>query len=364
LTAWQDDSRMAAEIAERRRLTWLDIFATLVALAVGVQIAVYVAVSRPLRALLILIEKTENGYVQNRALPGGAAEIRWLAWRFQRMSAELVQGARLFVAAQRRAMELTQARRDTPTAKRPAGPSIENQENRAATDTILHRYLLDRCVFLESRQAGDAFARDDAEEAWDSLVVEAERIGDMQLKSRLENAALNILEPGSYETVNRSLEALLESRADWINDVKAAFAASLNADKCPFIAIQHRVKHVAGVWRKMQERHLDINEVHDIIAFRIIVPDRDDCYLALDSIHRLYEPELFRFKDYVAKPKRNGYMSLHTTVRDQRGMRFEVQIRSLEMHEAAENGGAAHWRYRSGKAITPRTRWRARVHRE
>ncbi len=108
----------------------------------------------------------------------------------------------------------------------------------------------------------------------------------------------------------------------------------------------------------MQERHLDAAEVHDAFAFRIIVPDRDDCYLALASVHRLFEPEPSRFKDYVEKPKSNGYRSLHTTVRDKSNLLFEVQIRSLEMHEGAESGDAAHWRYRAGKPRT--TRWRHR----
>ena len=86
-----------------------------------------------------------------------------------------------------------------------------------------------------------------------------------------------------------------------------------------------------------------------LLAFRIIVPRTDDCYLALETVHRLFEPEPFRFKDYIASPKANGYQSIHTSVRDQDEFVFELQIRSVEMHRAAEEGIAAHWRYRAGK---------------
>jgi (p)ppGpp synthase/HD superfamily hydrolase len=101
----------------------------------------------------------------------------------------------------------------------------------------------------------------------------------------------------------------------------------------------------------MQEKNLRFEEVQDLLAFRIVVPTLDGCYLALNTIHRLFEPEPFRFKDYIAKPKANGYQSLHTSVRDQRGFVFEVQIRTVDMHHVAEEGLAAHWRYRANKSI-------------
>lgn len=88
----------------------------------------------------------------------------------------------------------------------------------------------------------------------------------------------------------------------------------------------------------------------DFLAFRIIVADQDDCYLALNTVHRLFEPEPFRFKDYITAPKANGYRSLHTSVRDRDGLVFEVQIRSVEMHRTAEAGEAAHWRYHAERS--------------
>jgi (p)ppGpp synthase/HD superfamily hydrolase len=87
--------------------------------------------------------------------------------------------------------------------------------------------------------------------------------------------------------------------------------------------------------------------VHDLYALRIIVPDEEHCYLSLHAVHGAFEPEPFRFKDYIASPKRNGYRSLHTTVRDEEGRALEIQIRSLAMHRAAERGSAAHWLYKA-----------------
>jgi (p)ppGpp synthase/HD superfamily hydrolase len=101
----------------------------------------------------------------------------------------------------------------------------------------------------------------------------------------------------------------------------------------------------------MTEKGLSLEEVNDLVAFRIIVPGQDDCYLALETVHRLFEPEPFRFKDYITGPKANGYQSLHTSLRDHEGFQFEVQIRTVDMHRAAEEGFAAHWRYRAKKAI-------------
>jgi (p)ppGpp synthase/HD superfamily hydrolase len=104
----------------------------------------------------------------------------------------------------------------------------------------------------------------------------------------------------------------------------------------------------------MQQKHLGLNEVQDIFAFRLIVADQDDCYLALHAVHRLFEPEPFRFKDYIAAPKANGYRSLHTSVCDRNGLVFEIQIRSVDMHREAEDGEAAHWRYHAKRPVSRR----------
>jgi len=358
LTAWQDGSDLAREIARRQQLTWLDIGVTLVVVSLGIQLVVYSLVSRPLQRLLVDIERTENGYLRQRPLRYGAWEIRWLAWRFFQMGRELAHGASLLVAAQRQAMRLASKRRGKPVLDDAGAPLVDPQQVQLTTDSILRRYLQDRCVFLEGCPPDDPIARTDAEDVWENDVVEAERLGDMRLKARLENAALKVLDLRGFEAVRQNLETLVQSRAKWLSQVESELARGLRADRVPCVAIQHRVKHVAGVWRKMKERHLDPQEVQDVFAFRIIVADVDDCYLALEAVHQLFEPVPFRFKDYIVRPKDNGYRSLHTTLRDDSGLLFEVQIRSLQMHEAAENGDAAHWRYRAGKKGVLRLPWR------
>jgi len=102
----------------------------------------------------------------------------------------------------------------------------------------------------------------------------------------------------------------------------------------------------------MLSKGLTLDQVHDIIAFRIIVRDEQDCYLALRAIHERFEPLLLRFKDYIAQPKENGYRSLHTCVKSPDGFVFECQIRTLAMHEQADEGEAAHWQYKATSGWT------------
>ena len=115
----------------------------------------------------------------------------------------------------------------------------------------------------------------------------------------------------------------------------------------PYIMIQHRVKHTAGVWKKMKSKKLNLDQIHDLYAFRIVVPTESDCYWTLGVIHRTFKPVVGRFKDYIAHPKGNGYQSLHTCVEPKEGPIFEIQIRSIAMHQHSESGTAAHWIYKN-----------------
>jgi GTP pyrophosphokinase len=193
--------------------------------------------------------------------------------------------------------------------------------------------------------------RDVALQVWQSDAVDAEKFGEMVLCARAENAALKILHPHAFEQVRRQLDQVIGIRAEWCAATAESIKSALADADVPVVGIQHRAKHAAGVWRKMKEKGLCIEEINDLVAFRVIVPTQDDCYLALETVHRLFEPEPFRFKDYITGPKANGYQSLHTSVRDSNGFPFEVQIRTADMHRAAEEGIAAHWRYRANKSI-------------
>jgi (p)ppGpp synthase/HD superfamily hydrolase len=160
------------------------------------------------------------------------------------------------------------------------------------------------------------------------------------------------------------VESLRRSRRAWVVDVARRLTQALEADGVRHEIIEHRVKHVAGAWKKMQDHQIELDQVNDLFAFRIVVIDEEACYLALAAIHRAFEPNPLRFKDYIAEPKANGYQSLHTSLRDAEGRLFEVQIRSVAMHREAEDGQAAHWQYRARRwGSIPQTRSSALVRR-
>jgi len=351
LTAWQSSSGFATEMASRRRAAWLDIGATVLAIILVVQLTVYLLVTRPLNHLLTAIEKLELGYPADLRQDDIARELRWLAWRFHRMSTGLTNSARLLVAAHRRAVEVSKSRRLPDVDLRLIDPLDLDRRGRSADHEILRRYLRSRCALLEGCEPGDLQAREIALHAWERDAVEAEKLGEMELRARVENAALSVLDSNTFSRVNRELNRLIDARAAWCAEIEKTIKSALAADGVSLVAMQRRAKHTAGVWRKMQEKNLRLEDVHDLFAFRIVVPNQDNCYLALDTVHRLFEPEPFRFKDYIAEPKANGYQSLHTSIRDGDGFVFEVQIRTVEMHRAAEEGMAAHWRYRASKKI-------------
>jgi hypothetical protein len=360
LEVWQDASDFKTEMASRRRSAWFDIGAAILAIIIAVQITIHLLLTRPLRQLMTRIERFEQGYLSGSSHGGSIArELRWLSWRFYRLSISLTNGARLLVAAHRRAMEISAAGPKHDFDQHLLDPlELEGGEHSPGGD-IMRRYLSDRCATLEELASGDPAAHDIAREVWLNDTVEAEKLGDMLLRARLEDAALKVLDPEVFEHIRHDLTSLVTGREAWCTKIADTMASALVADGITPMSIQRRVKNPAGVWRKMCEKNLALEDVHDIFAFRVIVADDDQCYLALNTVHRLFEPEPFRFKDYIATPKTNGYRSLHTSVRDGSGLVFEVQIRSSAMHHAAENGDAAHWRYHSGhnlRAMPPNRR--------
>ena len=173
----------------------------------------------------------------------------------------------------------------------------------------------------------------------------AHRLGMQKMKWELEDLSLKYLDPISYREI---VDALDEKAAEY-----DGFMSSIHDQITQRLEEAHidgyvygRMKHPYSIYRKMYTQNKSLDDVYDLFAFRVIVDTVSDCYYVLGIIHDLYKPVLGRFKDYIGTPKPNMYQSLHTTVMDQNGVPFEVQIRTKEMHEVAEYGIAAHWKYK------------------
>ena len=175
----------------------------------------------------------------------------------------------------------------------------------------------------------------------------AHRLGIRAVKEELEDLAIRFLDPVAYAEIESQLEESKEYRLAFIEDIKAKIREKLG-DSIPNLSVEGRVKSVHGIYRKMYMQGKQFEEIYDIYAVRVIVDSVIDCYNVLGTIHEMFRPIPGRFKDYISNPKPNMYQSLHTTVIGGKGMAFEVQIRTWQMHHTAEYGIAAHWKYKSG----------------
>ena len=175
----------------------------------------------------------------------------------------------------------------------------------------------------------------------------ANRLGVWQIKWELEDLALRYLEPQLYKEIARLLDERRVDREQYIADVLAQLREELlQADIKG--EVSGRPKHIHSIINKMRRKHLEFSELYDVRAVRILVDDVKDCYAALGLVHHLWLPIPGEFDDYIARPKSNGYRSLHTAVIGPRGLALEVQIRTHDMHHNSELGVAAHWRYKEG----------------
>ena len=173
----------------------------------------------------------------------------------------------------------------------------------------------------------------------------ANRLGIQAFKSELEDLSFRWLEPDSYQEVKNAVQKTAKERDKYIVEVSKTLAGRL-AEQGFAAEVTGRAKHLYSVWRKMKANECTIEQIHDIIAFRVSVESVSDCYAALGVIHSRWTPVPGRFKDYIALPKPNMYQSLHTTVIGPGRERIEIQIRTHEMNRVAERGIAAHWKYK------------------
>jgi len=184
-------------------------------------------------------------------------------------------------------------------------------------------------------------------ETMDIYAPLAHRLGMQKMKWALEDIALRYLDPAGYEDIMAYLKAHKEQDEAFMHTVQERISTRLT-DMGIKSKTYGRIKHVYSIYRKMQAQGKSLEELYDIYAFRVVVDSIPDCYNVLGHIHDLFNLVPGRFKDYISTPKPNMYQSLHTTVIGTQGVPFEVQIRTWEMHETAEYGIAAHWKYKQG----------------
>jgi len=175
----------------------------------------------------------------------------------------------------------------------------------------------------------------------------AERIGMYDFMREMQLLSFQHLEPEAYDSITRRLEQLQEGGGDKVARIASGLQLLLGSAGMR-VTVSGREKHPYSIWRKMQERHISFEQLTDVMAFRIITANTDDCYRALGIIHGRYKMVPGKFKDYISTAKRNGYRSLHTTVIHGENARIEIQIRSGEMHRENEFGLASHWAYKQG----------------
>src|SRR5260370_5514596 len=189
-----------------------------------------------------------------------------------------------------------------------------------------------------------------AQETLDIYAPLANRLGISWIKTELEDLSLRYLKPHDYAELLEKLSKRRQERERYIGDVVRLIEEKLKERNLDGL-VSGRFKHLYSIYKKMKAQSIDFDQIHDVIAFLLLMPTIPSCYEALGLIHQLWKPVPGRFKDFIAIPKPNMYQSLHTTVIGPLSERVEVQIRTEEMHKIAEEGIAAHWAYKEGKSI-------------
>ena len=177
----------------------------------------------------------------------------------------------------------------------------------------------------------------------------AHRLGMQAIKWELEDLSLRYLDPVGYQTITDTIEARRPALEQFMTQMEGRISQRL-AQWGINCTVYHRIKHIYSIYRKMYTQKLELREIFDICALRVIVDSVSDCYNVLGQIHDMFKPVPGKFKDYISTPKPNGYQSVHTTVIGPDAIPFEVQIRTWDMHRTAEYGVASHWKYKSGEA--------------
>lgn len=189
-----------------------------------------------------------------------------------------------------------------------------------------------------------------SQETLDIYAPIAHRLGMGKVRSELEDLSFQNLYPEEYKRLAAEVDTRRPELEDALEKITQTIKEKLTENEVPYLKVQGRVKRLYSLWKKLKKQKITIDRVYDLIAARIITPnDKKNCYLALSVVHDIWTPVPERFKDWIAIPRDNLYQSLHTSVVGDRGHAFEVQIRTEEMHQIAEEGVAAHWKYKEKK---------------
>lgn len=205
--------------------------------------------------------------------------------------------------------------------------------------------LAERTCAIRTVKNDEQRRRQIGQEVFDVYAPLAHRLGIGHLKWELEDLSFRYIYTDAYRKIARLLDSRRLERDQYILEVNAAISRTLSEAGLTF-EISGRAKHIYSIWRKMQRKGIGFSQVYDILAVRILVPGISDCYATLGLVHSLWRNIPNEFDDYIANPKENGYRSLHTAVIGPEGKVLEVQIRTRQMHEEAELGVCAHWRYK------------------
>ncbi|MGE0593661.1 MAG: bifunctional (p)ppGpp synthetase/guanosine-3',5'-bis(diphosphate) 3'-pyrophosphohydrolase [Vicinamibacterales bacterium] len=188
-----------------------------------------------------------------------------------------------------------------------------------------------------------------AQETLDIYAPIASRLGMSKVKNELEELAFRHIEPKAYEALRVRVEAKRKETEGVVDELIRRLRAKLEEAQVPVIQLDGRTKRLYSIHLKLRRQNIDLEQVYDFVALRVVTDSVRDCYAALGIIHQTWSPVPGRIKDFIAMPRPNGYQSLHTSVISERGFPFEVQIRTEEMHQHAEEGIAAHWKYKEGR---------------
>src|ERR1700682_4881454 len=188
-----------------------------------------------------------------------------------------------------------------------------------------------------------------AEETRDIYAPIANRLGMSKVKNELEELAFRYIEPQAYEGLRAKVDARRRATEGLIEQLRMKITATLLEAQVPVLEISGRIKRLWSISQKLKRQKIELEQVYDFIALRIVTESVKDCYGVLGIIHQTWSPVPGRIKDFIAMPRPNSYQSLHTSDISEHGLPFEVQIRTMEMHRMAEEGIAAHWKYKEGR---------------